>query len=179
MPGLPTSLAALAPRGSNARPVSMRAPSSFERVRDSIVGAVNPIFEQPAFKLLERLRGGWDDPAAMKMGVMPVGPGKGAFQLQGLMEDALSGRGAAPALEVVGQGGLNASGESAASLEALSRLASEKAAGLQRVRMGPGGQVTPLIGPDAVDIMPQAREAIGYLQDGVFKLLQGGAGWKG
>lgn len=49
----------------------------------------------------------------------------------------------------------NASGESAASQEAISRVASEKTQGIQRVRIDTrSGKETPLIGADAVDIRP-------------------------
>lgn len=45
----------------------------------------------------------------------------------------------------------NASGESAASKEAISRVRSERAAGIQRFQVDPDGNMTPLTGVDAVD----------------------------
>jgi hypothetical protein len=50
---------------------------------------------------------------------------------------------------------LNASGESAASQEAINRAASEKAQGVKRFRIDSrSGKETPLFGPDAVDAKP-------------------------
>lgn len=158
------------------RQPSMRAQTWGDDIRDALYGLGQAVGQNPLMQLRDAVLGK-EDPGAVKLGMMPVGPG--GFQLQGLMDDVLAGRAAGPSLEVAGGSGLNASGESAASLEALNRLASEKAAGMQRVRMGPGGKTTPLIGPDAVDIVPRAGEAIGYLKDGLFQLLQAGAGWKG
>ncbi len=54
----------------------------------------------------------------------------------------------------------NASDESAASLEAIRRQQSERAAGRDRYLLKPNGQVLPLIGPDAVDHVPQRGEVV-------------------
>ena len=56
---------------------------------------------------------------------------------------------------------VNASGESAASLEALQRMAGMKSRGQQFVVQGPGGQIRPLIGPEAVDYTPRPGEVFG------------------
>ena len=62
----------------------------------------------------------------------------------------------------------NASGESAASVEANNRLASENAAGQDRVRLNvKSGEVTPLVTSDRVDATPYANEVI--LQRGIGK----------
>ena len=66
-----------------------------------------------------------------------------------------------PNLEILDVGGVNASGESAASLEALQRLAGMRARGQQFVVQGPGGQTRPLIGPEAVDYVPRPGEVFG------------------
>ncbi len=73
----------------------------------------------------------------------------------------------------------NASGESAASLEAQSRLASENDAGRQRVKLDTRtGEVTPLVTADRVDATAGQHEAI--LQKGIGKnewtVLDQGAG---
>lgn len=55
----------------------------------------------------------------------------------------------------------NASGESGASLEAMGRQASEKAAGTKRVVIDTrSGQERPLIGPDAADYTPRPHEKV-------------------
>ena len=61
----------------------------------------------------------------------------------------------------------NASGESSASLEAQSRLASETAKGQNRVRVKANGEVEPIIGVDAVDAKAYPGEVI--LQKGIGK----------
>lgn len=56
---------------------------------------------------------------------------------------------------------VNASGESSASQEAISRLASEKSSSTQRVKIDTrSGRETPLIGVDAVDAKVQPHEVI-------------------
>jgi hypothetical protein len=54
----------------------------------------------------------------------------------------------------------NASGESAASQEAINRLAAEKAQGIKRVKVLRDGREVPLIGPDAVDLTAGPGETI-------------------
>ena len=61
----------------------------------------------------------------------------------------------------------NASGESAASLEAQGRLTSEKAAGQTRLLVEKDGSVRPLVGVDAVDQVAKSGQVI--LQKGVGK----------
>lgn len=56
---------------------------------------------------------------------------------------------------------LNASGESAASMEAIRRVAAEKSKGVERVRIDTrSGRETPLFGVDAVDAKPGPYEVI-------------------
>lgn len=55
---------------------------------------------------------------------------------------------------------VNASGESAASLEAISRFEQEQARGQIRVKIGRDGIVTPLVGPTAVDTKARPGEVI-------------------
>jgi len=69
----------------------------------------------------------------------------------------------APGVEIRGGNGpvSNASGESSASMEAQSRLANEKAKGIQRVKIDTrSGKETPLIGTDAVDAKPGPYDEI-------------------
>jgi hypothetical protein len=61
----------------------------------------------------------------------------------------------------------NASGESSASMEAISRVAQEKAAGQVRAVIEEDGTVRPLIGVDAVDV--RARRGQTIVQYGVGK----------
>lgn len=71
---------------------------------------------------------------------------------------------------------VNASGESAASAEALSRQAGMAARG-ERFAVRRGGQVVPLHGPDAVDYRVGRGEEYGVLEaDGRFRVLERGPG---
>lgn len=64
-------------------------------------------------------------------------------------------------LGIGGKGANNASGESAASKEALSRMSSEKSQGIKRLRIDTrSGAEMPLIGPDAVDAKAGPHEII-------------------
>lgn len=54
----------------------------------------------------------------------------------------------------------NASGESAASIEAINRAKSEQAQGRQRVQIKPDGTIIPLHGVDSVDVRPKERDII-------------------
>lgn len=68
---------------------------------------------------------------------------------------------------------LNASGESMASAEAMSRMRGMKSAGKKYV-VRKGGTTRELIGPEAVDYNPRPGEQYGILDaDGLFQLLQG------
>jgi hypothetical protein len=71
----------------------------------------------------------------------------------------------------------NASGESPASVEALRRVAAEKSAGIQRLRVDTrSGKETPLVGPDAVDAKAGAYERIiARKSDGQWTILDQGA----
>jgi hypothetical protein len=75
-----------------------------------------------------------------------------------------AGKGPAPGGMVAQRGSLgvanNASGESKASLEAISRAAEEKAAGRVRMAIDANGSVRPLLGPEAVDARAQAGQII-------------------
>ncbi len=68
---------------------------------------------------------------------------------------------------------LNASGESAASVEALNRQASMASRG-EQFAVRKGGVTRPLIGPDAVDYRPRPGETFGVLKDGQFSPLAQG-----
>lgn len=76
--------------------------------------------------------------------------------------------------EVVDDLGVNASGESAASLEAISRLKGMTSRGEQFV-VRRGGTTRPLVGPDAVDYSPRPGEEFGIMQGGQFRLLSRGS----
>jgi hypothetical protein len=75
-----------------------------------------------------------------------------------------------PGFSVVDDITENASGESAASAEALSRQAGMKARG-EQFAVQKGGQTRPLIGPDAVDYTPRKGETYGVIRDGRFSPL--------
>lgn len=78
-------------------------------------------------------------------------------------------------MEVVNEGATpNASGESAASAEALSRLSSMKAKG-ESFAVLKGGKLRKLVGPESVDYAPQAGERYGIIdKDGSFRVLSQG-----
>lgn len=71
----------------------------------------------------------------------------------------------------------NASGESAASVEAVKRVKAEKRQGLQRVKVDArSGKMTPLLSVDAVDVMPQPHEFTATVDaKGNVKILDKGA----
>lgn len=77
--------------------------------------------------------------------------------------------------------GPNASGESAASAEALSRQSSMKGAGDQYVVIDRAGRSRPLIGPEAVDYVPRPGETFGIDGPRGFRKLadNGGAAPRG
>lgn len=77
-----------------------------------------------------------------------------------------------PGFEVVDEaGGLNASGESAASLEALSRAAGMTRRGEQFVVFDRAGRMRPLIGPEAVDYVARPGETYGVMGQNGFRIL--------
>lgn len=71
---------------------------------------------------------------------------------------------------------LNASGESAASLEAINRMKAEKKAGITRHVLRADDTVEPLIGPEAVDAKAYGRDVIIQMQDGEPTVLSRGPG---
>lgn len=75
-------------------------------------------------------------------------------------EAAMAGEG--PALDVLGESSVNASGDSSASLEALQRMAGMKAKG-QSFAVRKGGKLRKLTGPDAVDYRVQPGEEYGVV----------------
>jgi hypothetical protein len=77
-----------------------------------------------------------------------------------------------PTIELVDDvGGLNGSGESAASLEALSRQSGMQTRGEQFVVYDRAGNARPLIGPDAVDYVPRTGETYGVQGPEGFRTL--------
>ncbi|MGE0463431.1 MAG: 2'-5' RNA ligase family protein [Vicinamibacterales bacterium] len=80
-----------------------------------------------------------------------------------------------PLFELIEDTDVNASGESAASAEAISRLWGMQARGETFALRTRGGQVRPLIGPDAVDVTPGPNQDFGILRaDGSFQVLDRG-----
>jgi hypothetical protein len=71
---------------------------------------------------------------------------------------------------------INASGESAASMEAINRQASMKATKKQFVVYDKAGNKRPLIGPDAVDYVPKKGETYGIESPGGFQVLENKGG---
>jgi hypothetical protein len=77
-----------------------------------------------------------------------------------------------PSIELVDDvGGLNGSGESSASLEALSRQTGMQGRGEQFVVYDRAGNARPLIGPDAVDYVPRVGETYGIEGPNGFQVL--------
>lgn len=84
-----------------------------------------------------------------------------------------------PGLELLDEGALgnNASGESGASMEAMSRLQGMKAKGQQFVVLDRGGNARPLIGADAVDYKPARGETHAIRNaDGTFEVITDNGG---
>lgn len=97
------------------------------------------------------------------------------------VQDALDGMvkiKSEPEVEVLDEpSDVNASGESAASQEAIGRVASEKAQGITRVRVKKNGEEVPLFGPDAVDATAGKGETIvKRFADGREEVQDSGAG---
>lgn len=132
-----------------------------------------------------------------KIGSMPGAPGQGIlknfgstvqkmnppsipneFHMANEVDELIKGMGGAPQgsvqiLDDASRPLLNASGESMASAEAMSRMRGMKAAGKKYV-VRKGGTTRDLIGPEAVDYNPRPGEQYGILDaDGLFQLLQG------
>jgi len=71
---------------------------------------------------------------------------------------------------------VNASGESAASIEAINRQRAEASGGVQRLRVDArSGKATPLIGPEAVDAVPGPHDILVTEQGGRRTVLDQGA----
>lgn len=75
------------------------------------------------------------------------------------------------AVPKVTQRALNASGESAASLESMGRMAAAKQAGRQAVRRRPSGAYEPFVG-DPSDITPNPGDQLGWLTNGIFERIR-------
>ncbi len=104
----------------------------------------------------------------------------GAHSMQGAMDAALKGmrsaatEGVEHVTDDVARVANNASGESAASMEAMGRRAWEKSTGRQLVRRDRAGRTTPFIGEPG-DTRVNPGEAVGYLYpDGRFETISGG-----
>lgn len=84
-----------------------------------------------------------------------------------------------PSLEVIEDSPIsnNASGESGASMEAMSRLKAMAAKGEKFVVIDRAGRVRPLIGADAVDYVPQMGETFGIQGPTGFKPLSSNKGF--
>lgn len=84
-----------------------------------------------------------------------------------------------PSLEVIEEGplGNNASGESGASMEAMSRLKAMANKGEKFVVIDRAGRARPLIGADAVDYVPQPGETFGIQGPTGFKPLSSNKGF--
>lgn len=123
-------------------------------------------------------------------GQSPAGGGSVPSLIQSMVEGGTPSAPSSPAVPSVVQGASqtnelptelsrvlspNASGESPASLEALSRNASERSNGITRVRIDTrSGRETPLIGVDAVDVRPGPYDRIVMRsQDGEQTLAEG------
>lgn len=66
---------------------------------------------------------------------------------------------------------VNASGESAASLESMRRMAAAKQAGRQAVRRRPSGAYEPFVG-DPSDVVPNPGDQLGWLTNGIFERIR-------
>jgi len=119
-------------------------------------------------------------PLGMASGPARRGVGAAARGIGDLLDDALRGLRATgdDAIEVVdpraATAAVNASGESAASLEALGRRAWEQQTGRRLVRLDRGGRETPWIGEPG-DVRANPGERIGYRHpDGRFEEITRG-----
>ena len=102
----------------------------------------------------------------------PAGLPPGLEDVEGLA-DVLAGLGGAELTEApTGSEAANASGESAASLEALSRGAGMASRGERFVVYDRAGNERPLLGPDAVDYTAKAGETYGVAGPTGFRLLE-------
>lgn len=181
----------------------MRAPTMKERAMEMFGDVTGAIADNPAVRLLSKLNkdfGGEPPPpmtmpdgtvAEWKLGSMPGGPGalKGItkmrpstipneFHMANEVDELIKGMGGVPqgSVQVLDEAArplLNASGESMASAEAMSRMRGMRDRG-QKYVVRKGGTTRELIGPEAVDYNPRSGEQYGILDaDGLFRLLQG------
>lgn len=180
----------------------MRAATPMERVGDKIRDVYESVTQQPLVQLADKLGlsdiGGvvksFSNPSQMKMGTIPVAPpGAGIlrntptkmqpstisneFHMADEVEKLIQGMGGPKGkIQILDESNrplLNASGESMASAEALSRMKGMRDRG-QKYVVRKGGTTRELIGPEAVDYNPRSGEQYGILDaDGLFRLLQG------
>lgn len=148
---------------------SMRAPTTWERIGGGLQSAVESLSKQPLARIadlaglvnLDAAKREFSEPySGVRYATMPSGPFKWGNKTLELLDDTVGPR-------------LNASGESMASSEALSRMSGMKDRG-QKFVVRRGGMTRELIGPTAVDYNPRPGEEYGVLRDGVFSLLQRG-----
>jgi len=103
----------------------------------------------------------------------PAGPVPSpASEFDAAMEQALKGDG--PSIEVVEEGGgylNNASGDSAASIEALQRASGMASRGEKFGYFDRSGQFKELIGPEAVDFVPRQGQTYGKMTPNGFETL--------
>lgn len=100
-------------------------------------------------------------------------PEDAAGQVQSMLDQWMSNASAydTPAASHVPTTAVNGSGESAASLEALNRQASMARQGRQFGVVDRAGRFRPLIGPEAVDYVPQRGESFGVMSNGLWEPL--------
>lgn len=147
----------------------MRAPTTSERIGGMLQSAFGGLAQQPLARIAD-LTGLTDFKGVSKSfstpdtgirnATVPFGPFKSGGKSIQLIDDAIGP-------------GLNASGESMASVEAINRMRSMAGKGEQFV-VRKGGTTRPLIGPEAVDYRPRPGEEYGVMRNGVFQLLQRG-----
>jgi hypothetical protein len=152
----------------------MRAATTYEQyVQPAVLGlrnAVTSVFGDGSDDMLGGL-----SPAPLAMAKAPVN--RAAHSMQSMMQDALRGA-RSEAIEhvddVAPRVANNASGESAASMEAMGRRAWEKQTGRQIVRVDRAGNRTPFIGEPG-DLRANPGERIGYtFPDGRFEEITRG-----
>jgi hypothetical protein len=161
----------------------MRAPRPTERIRGVLQSAYEALAKQPLARIADltgisdfsgTARSFTDPNSSVKRGEMPGGPGKNAFKLSkhAIMPDEFNFN----EMKMVDDApyGINASGESMASQEAMNRMQSMMNQG-KKYQVRRGNTKRDLIGPEAVDYTPRSGEDYGILDaDGFFQLLQRG-----
>lgn len=181
-PLVPSGLDPDAVAGGTALPVRPELPPPGPP-RPPAPPAAPPVPRGPAPSLVRPLNpSGLDSDALAGGDVLPQLPGRQnrlLTLLRGNRPDPIDMNALpdVPEMQVLDDVGLNASGESAASAEALSRQAGMASRGEQFVVADRAGNVRPLIGPDAVDYRVRPGETYAVRQaDGTFRVLddQGG-----